>query len=132
MFIQVEYFEELVFLIFFTLAGAHFELKVFIGHLDLILVYFAARIIGKIVGSSVGAALAGASQPVVRWLGFGLIPQAGVAVGLALTLSHETAFQQVSSMIINVILATTILYEVLGPLVTKIALEKAGELGVKR
>ncbi len=132
MFIQVEYFEELVFLIFFTLAGAHFEFSVFVGHLDLVVVYFIARIIGKIGGAALGAAAAGASQPVVRWLGIGLIPQAGVAVGLALTLSHEPAFREISTMILNVILAATLLNEVLGPLATKFALGRANELGIKR
>lgn len=132
MFIQVEYFEELVFLIFFTLAGAHFEFSVFIGHLDLVLVYFVARIIGKIGGAALGAAAVGASQPIVRWLGLGLIPQAGVAVGLALTLGNEPVFKEISVMIINVVLATTLLYEVLGPLAAKFALGRANELGSER
>ncbi|MBU0946444.1 MAG: cation:proton antiporter [Proteobacteria bacterium] len=132
MFIQVEYFEELVFLIFFTLAGAHFEFTVFVGHLDLVLIYFVARIIGKIGGAALGAAAVGASQPVVRWLGLGLVPQAGVAVGLALTLGNEPVFKELSTMILNVILATTLLYEVLGPLAAKFALGRANELGRER
>ncbi len=132
MFVQVEYFEELVFLIFFTVAGAHFDIRVFWGHWGLVLIYFIARIIGKIVGAAAGSALAGAPGNVVRWLGFGLIPQAGVAVGLALSLSHQPAYREVSTMIVNVILATTLLYEVLGPVCTRFALEKAGELGTER
>jgi Kef-type K+ transport system membrane component KefB len=132
MFTQVEYFEELIFLLFFTLAGAHFEFTVFVGHLDLVLVYFVTRIIGKIAGAALGAAAVGASQPIVRWLGLGLTPQAGVAVGLALTLSHEPAFREVSTMVVNVILATTLLSEVLGPVATKFALGQANELGIKR
>lgn len=132
MFIQVEYFEELVFLIFFTLAGAHFEASVFVGHLDLVLVYFCARIIGKIGGAALGAAVAGASRPIVHWLGLGLIPQAGVAVGLALTLGNEPVFKEVSTMIVNVILATTLLYEIFGPLAAKFALGRANELGTER
>ncbi len=132
MFIQVEYFEELVFLIFFTLAGAHFEISVFVGHLDLILIYFCARIIGKVGGAALGAAVAGASQPIVHWLGLGLIPQAGVAVGLALTLGNDPVFKEVSMMIVNVILATTLLYEVFGPLAAKFALGRANELGRER
>lgn len=130
MFVQVEYFEELVFLIFFTLAGAQFELAVFNG--ILVLLYFFARIIGKIGGAALGAAIAGASQPVVCWLGLGLVPQAGVAVGLALTLSHEPAFKEINTLIVNVILATTLLNEVLGPIAAKFALGQAKELGLKR
>ena len=132
MFRQVEYFEELVFLIFFTLAGAHFELAVFSGNLGLVLVYFFARIIGKIGGAALGATAAGASQPIVRWLGLCLVPQAGVAVGLALTLSHEPAFKEINTLIVNVILATTLMNEVLGPIAAKYALGKAKELGIKR
>ena len=132
MFVQVEYFEELVFLIFFTLAGAHFEIAEFSGNLGLILLYFFARIIGKIGGAALGAATAGASKPVVRWLGICLVPQAGVAVGLALTLSHEPAFKEISTLIVNIVLATTLLYEVLGPIAVKFALGQAKELGTKR
>lgn len=132
LFVAVEYLEELVFIVFFTLAGAHFEIKLFLVHLNLIVIYFFARIVGKIIGSSISASIAGASKPVVRWLGFGLVPQAGVAVGLALTLSHKPAFREVSTLIVNVILATTLLYELLGPLIVRFGLEKAGELGEKR
>ena len=132
MFSQVEYFEELIFLIFFTLAGAHFELKEFVGHLDLVLVYFFARIIGKIGGAALGASVAGASPAIVRWLGLGLTSQAGVAVGLALTLSLNPAFKEVSTLVVNVILASTLMYEVLGPLATKFALGKAKELNIQQ
>lgn len=132
MFSQVEYFEELIFLIFFTLAGTHFELKVFIGHLDLVLVYFFARIVGKIGGAAIGASAAGASQSIIRWLGLGLTSQAGVAVGLALTLSQDPAFKEVNTMVVNVILASTLMYEVLGPLATKFALGKANELSIRQ
>lgn len=132
LFAPVEYLEELVFIIFFTIAGAHFEIKVFLQHLDLVVIYFIARIIGKYIGASLGAIITGASRPVIRWLGLGLIPQAGVAIGLALTLSHKPAFHDVATMIVNVILATTLLYEVVGPLAVYFALQRAGEFGVKR
>jgi Kef-type K+ transport system membrane component KefB len=128
----VEYFEELVFLIFFTVAGAHFDPRVFSGHWDLIAAYLLARVGGKVAGAALGARLSGAPPAVVRWLGLGLVPQAGVAVGLALTLSHHPRFQGASEVIVNVILATTVLYEVVGPLLVRHALQRAGELGPRR
>lgn len=132
LFAPIEYFEELVFIIFFTLAGAHFSKDVFLEHFDLIILYFLARIIGKVAGSALGAFLAGAPRNITRWIGLGLIPQAGVAVGLALTLSQHPAFRTVSAVIINVILATTLIYELVGPLFVKFGLSRAGEIPAKR
>jgi Kef-type K+ transport system membrane component KefB len=132
LFAPIEYLEEMVFILFFTLAGVHFDLGVFFTHMDLIMTYFLARIVGKVVGAAIGAGLSGAPVMVTRWLGLALIPQAGVAVGLALTLGHQPAYHEISLLMVNVILATTLLYELLGPLAARFALGKAGELGVKR
>jgi len=125
---SIDFLEETVFLLFFTLAGTHFHSAIFLQHLDLILVYFFARILGKLIGSGFGAKLTKAPILVTRWLGFSLVPQAGVAVGLALTLSHQAEFKEVSLVIINVILATTLIYEFIGPLTARFALQKAGEI----
>lgn len=128
----VEFIEELVFLIFFTLAGAHFQISVFYEHLDLILIYFFARLLGKMLGAGVGAKVAGAPPQVVRWLGWGLMPQAGIAIGLALLIGQASGSAELSTVIVNVILATTLLYELTGPLALRYALFKANELGEKR
>jgi Kef-type K+ transport system membrane component KefB len=132
LFVSIEYFEELVFIIFFTVAGAHFEINIFLNHLDLIVIYFFARIIGKIIGAAVAAKAVGAPPQIVKWLGLGLVPQAGVAMGLALTLSHKPAFHETSIIIVNVILAATILYELLSPFILRFGLAQAGEVGEKR
>jgi Kef-type K+ transport system membrane component KefB len=132
LFAPVEYMEETVFLIFFTLAGAHFEPGVFVGNIGLVLLYFSGRIVGKMGGAYLGARLSAAPVVTRNWLGLALIPQAGVAVGLALILSHHPAFQSSGQIIINVILGTTLLYELFGPLGTRFALKQAGELGKKR
>jgi Kef-type K+ transport system membrane component KefB len=130
----IEFLEEAVFVVFFTVAGAHFEPAVFLNanYIALMAAYFVARIAGKILGAWLGARLAGAPDPVVRWLGLGLVPQAGVAIGLALLLSHTPAFAAGSRTILNVILGTTVLYEILGPLTTRLALQRAGEMGTAR
>jgi Kef-type K+ transport system membrane component KefB len=128
----IEYFEELVFLIFFTVAGALFNPVVLTDHLGLVVVYFLARVAGKIGGAAAGARLAGAPPEIWRWLGFGLVPQAGVAVGLALALAQDPAFHAASEIVINVILGSTLLTAVLGPIALRVALARAGELGVRR
>lgn len=124
--------EETIFLLFFTIAGTHFDFSLFQHHLPLILAYFFARIAGKIAGVSLGARLCSAPKLVSRWLGLGLMPQAGVAIGLALTLSHQAAFDEISPMILNIIIGATLLNELAGPLAAKFALQKAGEIRIKR
>ena len=130
--LPMERLEEVVFLLFFTLAGAQFDLEVFTAHLDLVAVYFLARVVGKIVGARLGTSMGGAPPVVSRWLGLTLIPQAGVAVGLAMTLAHHPAFRDVGPIIVNVVLANTFLCEAIGPLAARYALTKAGEIGEKR
>jgi len=132
LFAPIELLEELVFLIFFTLAGAHFQYAVIVEHLDLIGVYVVARLLGKLLGAAGGARVARAPTEVVRWLGFGLAPQAGVAVGLALTLSQEPTFAPAGPLIINVILGATLIFATLGPFTVRFALSRAGEIGPKR
>ena len=132
LFTPIETLEETVFLLFFTLAGIHFHPGVFFSNLDLIAIYIFARVIGKIVGSLIGATLTGAPKMVIRYMGFALIPQAGVAIGLALILSQLPGFESISLTIVNVILATTMIYELLGPLAAKYALVKSGEIGEQR
>jgi len=131
LFAPIEYFEELVFLLFFTVAGAHFDPSVLTQHLGLISIYFFTRLVGKTLGAAGGAKLSGAEPQVARWLGFGLAPQAGVAVGLALTLSQYPVFAGASRLIVNVILGTTLLNELIGPLLVKVALTQTGEMSIK-
>ncbi len=129
---SIDFLEETVFLLFFTLAGTHFHSSVFLQHIDLILVYFFARIVGKIIGSTLGAKITKAPILVTRWLGFALIPQAGVAVGLALTLSQQEEFKEISLIIVNVILANTMITEFIGPITARFALQKAGEISGRK
>jgi Kef-type K+ transport system membrane component KefB len=128
----VEYLEELVFLIFFSVAGALFNPGVLTDHVELVAAYFLARAGGKIAGAALGARLGGAPPAVVRWLGFGLVPQAGVAVGLALALSQDPNLHSASEVVINVILGSTLLTAVIGPVAMRLVLVRAGELGARR
>ena len=124
--------EETIYLLFFTIAGTHFELNLFVNYFPLILLYFSTRAIGKILGASTGTRLVGAPTQVSHWIGLGLLPQAGVAIGLALTLSQEAAFQSIGPIVLNVIIGATLLNELAGPIAAKFALQRACEITHKR
>lgn len=124
--------EETLFILFFTMAGMHFDHGVFQQQWGLILLYFIARILGKVIGTRLVMQVIGAPTSLKSWLGLGLVPQAGVAIGLSLSLSHHPAFADTGVIIINIILGTTLLYELIGPFCTRFALQGAGEINVKR
>ncbi|MFC2061266.1 cation:proton antiporter [Elusimicrobiota bacterium] len=114
------------YLLFFVLAGANLEfnmLKVMgvIGG-----IYIIARLVGKILGVFIGAQIAGSSSKIKNYLGIGLAPQAGVALGMALIVS--SVFPKEGKLVMSIIVATTVIYEIFGPLLTKVALHAAGEI----
>jgi len=116
-----------LYLCFFVLAGANLNFAL-LGKLGLIGVfYFLFRIIGKLAGASLGGYFSRAIDSVRKYLGFGLIPQAGVALGVALI--AEAEFPELGGIIFTTIVTTTIIYELIGPFGTKFALSKAGEIG---
>ena len=118
--------DSLFYLFFFVLAGANLEITL-LRKLELMgLFYFVFRIIGKIAGASLGGHLSKAPASVKKYLGWGLIPQAGVALGVALI--AKTEFPEIGGIIFTTIVATTIIYEITGPFCTKYALTKAGEI----
>lgn len=115
-----------LFLLFFVLAGASLEINI-LGKLSIIgLSYLIFRVVGKVIGARLGAKISNATTSVKKYLGFGLIPQAGVALGCALVAKSD--FPQVGNMIFTTIVATTVIYELIGPLCTKYALRKAGDI----
>ena len=130
-----------VFILFFVLAGAHLDLHILLKLSLLAPVYIVGRIIGLMGGAWLGATISRAEDTVRKYLGMGILSQAGVAIGLALMVNRQLAgpgspFGEegkfIASMAINTIAATTIFFEVLGPIVTKIALARAGEIDVSK
>ena len=114
---------------FFVLAGARLQIGL-LAKVGLVgAIYTVARILGKISGASFGAVLTKAEPSVRKYIGFGLLSQIGVAVGLAIVISHEFAGTEAGSLIITVLLATTVITEIVGPLCTRYALLKSGEAG---
>ena len=118
-----------LYLLFFVLAGANLEIGLLkgIGITGIIYIFF--RTTGKTVGSVWGGYIVKVEDRIRRYLGLGLLPQAGVALGCALIAKSD--FPEVGSMIFTTIVATTVIYELFGPLCTKYALHKAGEITIE-
>lgn len=114
---------------FFVLAGARLQIALLLKVGLVGLVYTIARMFGKISGASFGAKISHAESTVKKYIGFGLLSQIGVAVGLAIVISHEFAGTEMGNLIITVLLATTVITEIVGPLLTRMALIRSGEAG---
>ena len=84
---------------------------------------------GKICGAWIGSKITKAEKNIQNYLGLGLFSQAGVAKRLALSLQDQTGFESIAPMILNVIIATTMVHEFIGPMLTKYILRKSGECG---
>jgi Kef-type K+ transport system membrane component KefB len=119
-----------IFIMFFALSGAELDLSVLkiVGLVGF--VYILVRICGKIFGAWLGAKITHADQKIKKYLGFALIPQAGVAIGLSLV-ATEVLDLDMGMGIRAIILAATLIYELIGPIVTKYTLLKAGEITLK-
>ena len=113
--------------IFFVIAGADLDLALVPAMGTVGLVYVFGRAIGKFVGAGAGARWLHLEPNVQRFLGFGLIAQAGLAVGL--TLAIEQRYEQFAPVVSTVVLASVVIFEVIGPLGTRFALVRSGEAG---
>ncbi len=121
-------FEPPIYVLFFTLAGAHINLSALLAAGWLGLAYFFARMLGKYCGSWLGAWFAGADKIVRNYLGLSFIPQAGMAIGFVFLISADPKLSQWSQTITPVVLAGVMLSELFGPLLVRINLNKAGEM----
>ena len=116
-----------IFMLFFVISGADLKLSVLPAVGVLGVLYIIARSLGKYFGARLGAKFVKAEDTVKKWLGFTLLPQAGVAVGMAqIALSRLSG--DLGQKIQAVVLSATLVYEIVGPLLTKMALKKAGEI----
>ncbi len=122
------YTEELVFVLFFTISGMLLDVKVLLHAWPLALLFVVARAAGKLLGTITGAHISKAPAQVKKYAFGGLIPQGGIVIGLALLISDHPGFKTFSHVILSVVLGATVLHELLGPIASKFALNKAGEL----
>lgn len=123
------YTDELIFVVFFTLSGMHLQLSAVSGSFLLIVIYILSRAAGKFSGIFAGAALVRNVAPAIRkYTAGGLIPQGGIVIGLALLIAKEPVFKDTASMIVSVVIGAALIHELLGPVMSKYSLKKAGEL----
>ncbi len=115
-----------IFMLFFVLSGARLDVSLIpaIGVIGAL--YIIMRVVGKLCGSWLGSVITKAPEPVKKYLGWTLIPQAGVAIGL--TLVVDQVVPEYAGQIRAVVLCATLIYELVGPVVSKLALKKAGEI----
>ena len=124
---QCDRFTPPLFLLFFVLSGAELDLAV-LPQVGLIgLGYLVLRCIGKWGGSMLGALTVHADANIRKYLGLTLLPQAGVAIGMAAMVSMR--FPEVGQQVNTIVLAGVLIFELVGPIITKLALTKAGEIG---
>ncbi|UCC23557.1 MAG: hypothetical protein JSW23_05760, partial [Planctomycetota bacterium] len=126
----VEKFSPPIYVLFFVLAGAHLVLEEIAGWMIvMVAVYLVGRTTGKMLGSWLGATWSKAAEAVRRYLGFCLLSQAGVAIGLAI-ISSRLFEGQTGHAIIVIVMTTTFVVEILGPMFVKLGVRKAGEVGL--
>jgi len=113
--------------VFFVISGAELELGVFAKLSSVIIgiVYIISRSLGKYIGARESAKLVKCSKPIVDYLGITLLPQAGVALGMCVTASSLPGD---GPLIRNIVLFAVLVYELFGPVATKWALTKAGDI----
>jgi Kef-type K+ transport system membrane component KefB len=129
----VERVGPVIYMLFFALVGARLQLSLLPSMGLLGLIYLVMRTTGKLGGAWLGSVLGGAEPQVRKYLGFGLLSQAGVAIGLALSVAHRfDAYgqegAQLGTTVINVITATTFVVQIVGPVMLKFAIARAGEI----
>jgi len=139
LFMQLNYFNPPILLLFFVRSGLSFQLDALvsttnsIGSVPLLTVgiaYFFVRILGKYAGAYLGCLVTGKDAKVRRFLGLGLIPQAGVAIGLA-AMGARLLGGDTGSDLQTIILASSVLYEIIGPACAKLSLYLSGSFSNK-
>ncbi len=116
-----------IYILFFVLSGAELELSVFTQGIVLLIgfTYIIFRCLGKYFGARLSADISHAEPNVRKYLGITLFPQAGVALGMAM---KAMSFGEIGHLVANITLFSVLIYELVGPFLTKISLEKAGEI----
>ena len=116
-----------VLILFFVISGAELELSVFADVMVILIgaVYIVSRSLGKYFGAGISARLSKCDPNVVKYLGITLLPQAGVALGMAI---KAIELGPEGAIVRNITLFAVLVYEIVGPYLTKVALTKAGDI----
>lgn len=124
---EIERIEPVILIIFFVLAGAMLDPAAIIAAGPLGLAFIALRCAGRVIGAVLGGLAVGMAPDRSVWAGLALTPQAGVALGMALVAA--AALPAHGEQIMTVAIASTIVFELFGPVLTRIALARAGDRG---
>ncbi len=118
-----------IYILFFVLSGAELDLNVFTNGLIVLIgvVYIIFRCFGKYIGAFSSALMTKCNANIVKYLGITLFPQAGVALGMSIIVKEQMG-AEMGGLVRNIILFSVLIYELVGPLLTKIALTKAGDI----
>ena len=116
-----------ILILFFVISGAELELSVFSEGSVLIigLIYILSRSIGKYFGANISARVTKCDKNIIKYLGITLLPQAGVALGMAM---KAVELGPEGNIVRNITLFAVLIYEIIGPFLTKVALTKAGDI----
>lgn len=117
-------------ILFFLLAGAALRVEALAQAGILAAAYIGLRVAGRLLGTRLGGRLSNTDVTIRRWMGVALLPQAGVAIGMALLASQR--FPEVGNVILPVVLASTVVFEVVGPVATRWALRQVGDINAAR
>ena len=128
-----------LFILFFVLSGAELDLSVFTNIMVVVvgLVYILSRCLGKYFGANISAKMVKSPENVKKYLGITLFPQAGVALGMSIKVTQfcanftDPVIVQIGVIVQNIILFSVLIYEIVGPFLTKVSLTKAGEIDPK-
>ncbi|MDT8384705.1 MAG: cation:proton antiporter [Gammaproteobacteria bacterium] len=113
-------------ILFFLLAGAELDLSALSQAGLLATAYIGLRIAGRLLGTRLGGQLVGVDTTTRRWIGLALLPQAGVAIGMALLASQR--FPEIKNVILPVVLGATVVFELIGPVATRWTLIHVGDI----
>jgi len=123
---EIENIEWPFMILFFVLAGAALDLDALRMLSSVVLYYIALRVLGRIAGGWLGGRMSRADASIRRGMGLALMPQAGVALGMALVATQRLS--AAAETILPIVIASTVLFELLGPIATRRALQRAGEI----
>ncbi|MCK5268737.1 MAG: hypothetical protein KAR07_11225, partial [Spirochaetes bacterium] len=130
---ELSYVMPLLFILFFVLAGANLHVSALPAVGIIGVVYIIGRSSGLMGGAWLGAVVGKAETKIRKYLGLGILSQAGVAIGLSLIVKHEFSKLgpegiKIGTIVITTVTATSIFFEIIGPILTKIGLKKSGEI----
>lgn len=122
---EIENIEWPFMIIFFVLAGAQLKVGSLASIGIMALIYIVCRSFGKVAGAWIGGVVSNSNVKTRNWMGMALLPQAGVALGMALVAAEE--FAEYKQVLLSIMISTTVIFELVGPVFSRLALKRTGE-----